>query len=180
MTNLFLIGALSFVLFLMIFISVLRAIPVTISELRYMTNNDKFGKILFYVWAIVVSIPLMISWLDSTYGQTYQFLVFFSCVSFIFVGAASSFKDGGITEKVHYVAAAMAGVSSFIWAIIYSPVWWIYVLLIPLFGVIGANVHGIRKKNGMYVATTNTRVFFLELGLFLSAFSVIGSHIFNL
>ena len=180
MTNLFIIGALSFVLFLCVFISVLRAIPVTISELRYLTDNDKFGKIMFYVWSIVVAMPLMISWLDSTAGQTYQFLVFFSCAAFIFVGAASSFKEGGITEKVHYFAAGMAGIASFIWAMIYSPVWWVYLLLMPLFYVIGSNIRGVRKKNGMLVTSPNTKVFFLELGLFLSAFSVIGSHIFNL
>ena len=125
MKGLFLFGALLFVLFILVFIKILRAVPVTISELRYLTNKDNLCKLLFYAWTFLVSISLMIAWLNSTFGQDYQFLAFFSCAGFIFVGAASSFKDGGITEKVHYIAAFIAGIASFAWAIIYSPVWWI-------------------------------------------------------
>ena len=60
----------------------------------------------------------VVSMLEVTAGQWWQFISFFAIAPIAFVGVAAPFRDGGLTKKTHMNAAKMSALFSFIWVVL--------------------------------------------------------------
>jgi cation transport ATPase len=171
MTALFFISLIAFVLGLA-FVTLKYGIPESISESYYLLP-PQIRLPVFYVWTVLVALPLVIFWLDIS-GETAQALVFFGCAFLIFVGASAPFKDKDITHKVHVTSAALCALLTQIWIFIYTPFWFFTLALTAIFFSFGLRTKGTL---GGGRTSINSLTFFLELAAFLSVyFGVYGFY----
>ena len=139
-------------------------VPTSVSETFYMWPA-KYGKHLFFGFCLLVSVPLMIFWLDCSEG-TLQFLIFFACAALAFVGVAAEFKGISLTRNVHYVAAGVCALCSQLWIALYTW-WWIASIVL----MIGAAIL-TRKIKGVDASGKkgSAAMFFFEVAAFLAAY----------
>jgi hypothetical protein len=164
MITLFFISLVAFIIGLTA-VTLKYGIPASISESYYLLPKNVRVPI-FYVWTILVALPLAIFWLDISEG-TAQPLVFFGCVFLIGVGTAAPFKDKGQTENVHFICAGLCALLTQIWIFIYTPFWVFSLALVVLFTALGYSVKGALGGGRTAI---NSLTFFLELAAFLSVY----------
>lgn len=90
----------------------IRHIPESISETYYLLNRGW----LFQMVMFVVGFSLMPVWLEIS-SDAYKFLVFISCASICFIGAAPALKIK-FESQIHYTCAVLCGACSFAWQIL--------------------------------------------------------------
>lgn len=107
----------------------------SISESFYRLEKRRKGSgILFTLWTFLAGFPLAYAWFNISKGQSFQFLVFFACGSLMMLGAASQFRQK-MTDKVHYISAAICVASALAWLIL-AGFWFIplitFMICIPI------------------------------------------------
>lgn len=99
-------------------------------------------------------------------GQWFQFVGLFAAFPIGFVGAAPKFsfvKGLELERQVHFFAAKMSGVSSFIWIILMAVyVDWVLILSIPIAAVLALTGYLFAPK----------RIWWIEMVMFFSVFMV--------
>lgn len=174
-TFLFWLSLIVFTLGLCGIMFVYRGIPQSVSDSYYLLPK-KIRIPVFYGWILLVAVPLMISWLEVSDGQSLQFLVFLACAGLCFVGAAGDYKQS-LTKEVHVGGALVCVISSILWVFIYTKIWpftFMYLLLFTLFGL---NAKGIVGGINGPKQASNSVMFFLELVAFLSAYLGIWTYL---
>lgn len=81
-------------------------ITTTLSETHY-----HLPRWIFPTAMISMALLVLPYWLEA--NTQYQFLVFFSCVGIMLLGAAPLFKD--IDRKTHIASVIFAGITALIW-----------------------------------------------------------------
>lgn len=144
-------------------------IPESLSETAYL--NKRYGFLMFGLFCVFTSFFFMIFWLEITTAQTFQCLVFLACAGLIGVGVAGEYKEG-LTRKIHITSALICAVSSFVWSVIYTPIWPISILLFSIMLVLGYKIPGKTTEGD----TPNSLIFFGEMASFLNLF--MSSYLF--
>lgn len=103
---------------------------------------------------------LMPAWLEISVGSTLQFLAFLAAASIAFVGAAPTFKNGGMDYKVHSISAYCAAAFSILWIIFVSKLW-----IMPIIWLVFITLLAILTKS----VKTST-IYWLETVAFMSTF----------
>lgn len=148
-----------------------HGITASISDTYYL-NTGGLGQILFWAWALLTAFPLMIYWLEITDGQTFQFLVFLSTASLIFVGTAGAFKES-LTDKVHMYSAIAAFILSHVWLAVYcTPMLLFCLLTFAVFMSIGYNTE-VTNSSGNKVKAT---LYFAELACFINIYASVIAY----
>jgi hypothetical protein len=145
---------------------VLKGFPSSISA-AYYGLPENWRMPLFYGWTVLVSLPLMVFWLDVSEG-TFQAPVFFSTALLAGVGLAAPFRSGGMVARVHTVCASLCAVLASVWVFIYTPFWPTAVLLAFLAlaaGEVATTVDGRRP-----------RLFFIELAAFVFVYTAVWGY----
>lgn len=130
-------------------------IPTSLSETYY--HWEEKGRdlgILFtsFIWGM--TFPLMIVWIDVLPNDQ-NFIPFIASASLMFVGAASAFK-ASLTNEVHFTAALIAALASYIWAFAYGiPAIAFATFVLSMVGVV------VNKDN---------KLFWLEMGAFANIY----------
>ena len=94
-------------------------IQSSFSDSYYALEKDKKGKgILFTITMVAMTFFFVVSMLEVSAGQWWQFISFFAIAPIAFVGVAAPFRDGGLTKKTHMNAAKMSALFSFIWVVL--------------------------------------------------------------
>lgn len=154
-------------------------VPTSVSESYYLLPKG-VGQSVFYAFCVLVALPLLMYWLQITAGTTFQFLVFFTCAPLIFVGAAGAFKSFKLTNKVHYIAAAICGTCSQLWIVLNSA-GWILIIAGLIFAAAVALAYKIKGVDANYNVTglkKNATIFFLEMAAFVNTYiAVFGYHL---
>lgn len=138
-------------------------IPESISETAYLNKN--YGFLFFLLFSVFTTLPMLVFWFYITAGQTFQFLATLSCFGFLGVGIAGHYKNG-LDRKVHIISAYTAGISSALWAFIYTTIWPINLLLLILLLAIGWKVKGLTTEG----ESQNSIIFFGEIGAFIGMY----------
>lgn len=125
-------------------------VPKSLSDTFYYYQDDKKGLgYIFTAMMFSVCFTLLPAWLSisdsfTTWEHYFTFLAFFAAGSIAFVGAAPAFRNVGIENTVHMVAAKSAAIFSLLWCAI---VCWRIMYIIPiglgitwLIGYIYANI----------------------------------------
>lgn len=133
--------------------SVIKAVPWSISDTYYQLEKRFRPKWLFQLAMIAPAMLLLPAWLDCS-PSNIQFLSFLSCGGLVFVGAAPCFKldlDG----SVHYTATAVCGLSAILWMCLVG------VCYIPLVCFMAA---------GYLIYRYNKPMFWIECAAFVSTY----------
>ncbi len=113
----------------------LYGVPTSLSDTFYVYQSKKKG--LGYIFSLMMfsmCFFLMPAWLSisdsfTTWEHNLTFLAFFAAASIAFVGAAPAFRNIGIENKVHMVAAKSCAVFAIAWCAI---VCWRIMYIIPI------------------------------------------------
>jgi hypothetical protein len=157
MTALFFISLTLFVAYI-VTIMIVYKIPTSMSESFY---HPKIGY-AFALWCYAIAISVMVTMCDLSTGQWFQFLSLFAAGGLMFVGTAPRFKTH--ERLIHYCAAGTSAVSATIWMCA-AEYWYIPIPLVVLFAAT-AHLTGRSKV-----------VFWMELALFASIYTVMGIQI---
>ena len=130
-------------------------IPTSLSETYY--HWEEKGRdlgILFtsFIWGM--TFPLMIVWIDIL-ETDWNFIPFIASAALMFVGIAAAFKMK-LTREVHYTAALVTALASYVWSFAYAIPSVVFITLI--LSIIGASVN---KEN---------KIFWLEMGAFVNIY----------
>lgn len=110
-------------------------VPTSLSDTHYAWRdlNIKWS-FVFPVSMLLVAGFLMPAWIRIAYeiNPNLQFLAFLSTMGLAFVAAAPCFKEQD--SKVHYIAAAIAGLSAIAWIIFAAHCWWVILVFAAVFG----------------------------------------------
>ena len=151
---------------------IFKEVPNSLSNTYYMYKQKKeYLKFLFPIMMFTISSLLLPSWLNITEGSNWQFLSFLTCASIMFVGAAPNFKNVGIENKVHTIAAIISAICALSWCLIIVPNSWIIILINLIIILLLAFITNTIKKS---------YTFWLELIAFLSLyFSLFKYYIYT-
>jgi hypothetical protein len=137
-------------------------IPASISESFYLLDKKKKNLgYLFTVWCYLIGISVMSMMFGLSTDEWYQFLGFFAGGGLGFVGAAPLFKSR--EKQIHYISATVCAFSALLWMFLSG------FLMIPLTLLILALCASFKYKN--------SRVFFLEIAVFVSMYTVLACMI---
>ena len=146
--------SLSAFLIYMISIKNIFGILPSISDSYYKLKEYNFSSV-FTIFCWVVSIPLMIYWID--YSSTdWNFIPFIVCASLAFVGASPAFKDLEMERKIHSISAIVCAVGAYVWSI--------------LFGSVFLSVNFILLSGILYFLIKNNKIYWLELMAFINIY----------
>lgn len=126
MNALFFVGV-SILLVYLVFVMVRVGVPPSLSDSYYSLKKQGF---LFQLTLIILCFTFTPILLELTEGQWWQFTAFFAVAPIGFVAVAPQFKmERSVERKVHFGAAIISGVISFIWVsltaiYINSITWW--------------------------------------------------------
>ena len=96
----------------------LPGIPESISETAYLENRKPW---MFSLYCLLTGLILLIPWIEAT-PETWQFLVFFSCMGMMFAGATPLFKTE-FQAPIHYTAGAISIVTWIAWMLLVGSHW---------------------------------------------------------
>lgn len=110
-------------------------VPTSLSDTFYLYQNKKKG--LGYIFTAMMwtmAFLLMPAWLtisDSMPGweHNFTFLAFFAAAAIVFVGSAPAFRNVGLENKVHMIAAKSCAVFAIAWCAV---VCWRIMYVIPI------------------------------------------------
>jgi len=150
-------------------------VPASISESYYLLPTS-VRVFVFYIWTIIVALPLIIFWIELSEGKS-QFLIFFGGAFLVGVGAAAPFKDNEMIEKVHVICALCCSGFTQLWILIYTSYWILSIAMFILFYTIGKKTIGrIGYENKSYQTVSYSVTFFLELAAFLSTYIAVYGY----
>ena len=140
---------LSYTIFLIVKFGVLPSF----SDSWYKLKELGFGWV-FQVVLGSVAMLMLVTMVDLTFGQWWQFVSFFVAAPLLFVAAAPDFKTGGLATNTHKYAAILSGIASIAWVLLAStsiaPNTWIN---IPIMAVImGLCWLANKRQNGLWWA----------------------------
>ena len=95
--------------------------PVSLSDTYYLWPKWVFPSVM-----TLVGFSLLPVWLDATEGSSLQFLSFFSCISFIFVGCFPNFRNDKGEYKKHVICAYLAAATALLCLMFVLNTWWIF------------------------------------------------------
>lgn len=95
-----------------LYIALMYGIQPSFSDSYYKAGH------LFTVTMFVLTFAFIVPLMDATEGQWWQFVSLLTIAPIAFVGAAAAFKSGGLTERVHMVAAWSSAIMSLLWIIL--------------------------------------------------------------
>ena len=150
----------------------LFGVPKSLSDTYYLfKERNSTLKFLFPSMMTLLTLFLMPAWLEMSEGSPFQFTAFLSAAGVLFVGAAPSFKDSEMENKVHSIAAYICAAASLSWICLVTPYW--YIILI-VFGIIAALAVVTKTWKTCYI-------YWLEMVAFVSTFiSIIAYYISNM
>jgi hypothetical protein len=157
MVTLFFISLTLFVAYIAT-IMIVYKIPTSVSESFY---HPKIAH-LFSLWCHAISVAVMVTMCELSTGQWFQFLSLFAAAGLLFVGTAPHFKTH--ERLIHYCAAGTSAVSAGIWMCA-AGYWYIPIPLVVLSGLMA------------YLIKRSKIVFWIELALFASIYTVMGIQI---
>ena len=120
----------------------LPEIPESISATAYIENRKSW---YFSIYSIGTGVLLLIPWIEAT-PETWQFLVFISCMGMIFAGTTPFFKSK-FEAPIHYTSGAISIVTWIAWMLLVGNPWHLLICVV-LYGVICA----FNYKNWIYWA----------------------------
>lgn len=139
----------------------LFGIPESLSDTYYLYKEKKdWMRIFFPLMMFSMVVLLMPAWLEISAGSMLQFLAFLAAASIAFVGAAPTFKNGGMDYKVHSISAYCAAAFSILWVILVSKLW-----IMPIIWLVLITLLALLTKS----VKTST-IYWLETVAFMSTF----------
>lgn len=139
----------------------LFGIPESLSDTYYLYKEKKDWMRIFFPLMMFSMVGLLMpAWLDISAGSMLQFLAFLAAASIAFVGAAPTFKNGGMDYKVHSISAYCAAAFSILWVILVSKLW-----IMPIIWFVFITLLAILTKS----VKTST-IYWLETVAFMSTF----------
>lgn len=139
----------------------LFGIPESLSDTYYLYKEKKdWMRVFFPLMMFSIVGLLMPAWLEISAGSMLQFLAFLAAASIAFVGAAPTFKNGGMDYKVHSISAYCAAVFSILWVVLVSKLW-----IMPIIWFTFITLLAILTKS----VKTST-IYWLETVAFMSTF----------
>jgi len=152
MTTTFILAVLillSYTIFLIINFGVLPSF----SHSWYKLKEIGFGWV-FQVVLGSVAMLMLVTMVDLTFGQWWQFVSFFVAAPLLFVAAAPDFETGGLATNTHKYAAILSGIFSIVWVMLastsISPNAW---MNIPVMAVLmGLCYYANKQQNGLWWA----------------------------
>ena len=99
--------------------------PETLSDTYYL-----WPKWVFPLVMTLVGFSMLPVWLDATEGSSLQFLSFFSCISFIFVGCVPDFRNDKGEYKIHVVCGYLAAATALLSLMFVLNTWWIFLIFL--------------------------------------------------
>lgn len=150
----------------------LFGVPKSLSDTYYLfKERNSTLKFLFPSMMTLLTLFLMPAWLEMSKGSPFQFTAFLSAAGVLFVGAAPSFKDSEMENKVHSIAAYICAAAALSWICLVTPYW--YIILI-VFGIIAALAVVTKTWKTCYI-------YWLEMVAFVSTFiSIIAYYVSNI
>ena len=150
----------------------LFGVPKSLSDTYYLfKERNSTLKFLFPSMMTLLTLFLMPAWLEMSDGSPFQFTAFLSAAGVLFVGAAPSFKDSEMENKVHSIAAYICAAAALSWICLVTPYW--YIILI-VFGIIAALAIVTKTWKTCYI-------YWLEMVAFVSTFiSIIAYYVSNI
>ena len=150
----------------------LFGVPKSLSDTYYLfKERNSTLKFLFPSMMTLLTLFLMPAWLEMSEGSPFQFTAFLSAAGVLFVGAAPSFKDSEMENKVHSIAAYICAAAALSWICLVTPYW--YIILI-VFGIIAALAVVTKTWKTCYI-------YWLEMVAFVSTFiSIIAYYVSNI
>lgn len=85
-----------------------RDLPECLSATHYLWNSNW----IFPIVMIVISGLLLPVWLELLEGSNFQFLVFVTCASIIFIGFTPNYKNNKSEYKIHIICTYIASLAS--------------------------------------------------------------------
>ena len=139
----------------------LFGIPESLSDTYYLYKAKKDWMRIFFPLMMFSMVGLLMpAWLEISAGSMLQFLAFLAATSIAFVGAAPTFKNGGMDYKVHSISAYCAAVFSILWVVLVSKLW-----IMPIIWFIFITLLAILTKS-----TKTSTIYWLETVAFMSTF----------
>lgn len=139
----------------------LFGIPESLSDTYYLYKEKKDWMRIFFPLMMFSMVGLLMpAWLEISAGSMLQFLAFLAAASIAFVGAAPTFKNGGMDYKVHSISAYCAAAFSILWVILVSKLW-----IMPIIWLVFITLLAILTKS----VKTST-IYWLETVAFMSTF----------
>lgn len=139
----------------------LFGIPESLSDTYYLYKEKKDWMRIFFPLMMFSMVGLLMpAWLEISTGSMLQFLAFLAAASIAFVGAAPTFKNGGMDYKVHSISAYCAAVFSILWVVLVSKLW-----IMPIIWFVFITLLAILTKS---VKTSS--IYWLETIAFMSTF----------
>ena len=139
----------------------LFGIPESLSDTYYLYKDKKDWMRIFFPLMMFSMVGLLMpAWLEISVGSTLQFLAFLAAASIAFVGAAPTFKNGGMDYKVHSISAYCAAAFSILWIIFVSKLW-----IMPIIWLVLITLLALLTKS----VKTST-IYWLETVAFMSTF----------
>ena len=139
----------------------LFGIPESLSDTYYLYKEKKDWMRIFFPLMMFSMVGLLMpAWLEISAGSMLQFLAFLAAASIAFVGAAPTFKNGGMDYKVHSISAYCAAVFSILWVVLVSKLW-----IMPIIWFVFITLLAILTKS-----TKTSTIYWLETVAFMSTF----------
>ena len=139
----------------------LFGIPESLSDTYYLYKEKKDWMRIFFPLMMFSMVGLLMpAWLEISTGSMLQFLAFLAAASIAFVGAAPTFKNGGMDYKVHSISSYCAAVFSILWVVLVSKLW-----IMPIIWFVFITLLAILTKT---VKTSS--IYWLETIAFMSTF----------
>ena len=139
----------------------LFGIPKSLSDTYYLYKDKKDWMRIFFPLMMFSMVGLLMpAWLEISAGSMLQFLAFLAAASIAFVGAAPTFKNGGMDYKVHSISAYCAAVFSILWVVLVSKLW-----IMPIIWFVFITLLAILTKS-----TKTSTIYWLETVAFMSTF----------
>ena len=151
--------------------------PTSLSDTYYLYESKKKGLgYIFTAMMFLMSLMLMPAWIgisDSMPGweQYFTFLAFLAAVMIFFVGAAPAFRNIGIENKVHMIAAKACAVFAIAWCAV---VCWRIMYIIPIaIGIAWLIGWLLRNHTNANRAWTKCSDWIWEMAAFIATFATI-------
>ena len=146
---------------------ILYGVPHSLSNTHYLfKQSNESLKFLFPAFITLLCLFLIPCWLELSKGSLFQFTVFLSGGSLLFVGASPYFKNGDLEGMVHQISAYMCAGFAILWIILVTKFWWIILIV---FGIIAAIAIITKTWKTCYI-------YWLEMVAFISTFISMIAH----
>ena len=102
-----------------------KSYPKSLSDTYYLWPKWVFPSVM-----TLIGFSMLPIWLDATEGSNLQFLSFFSCISFIFVGCVPDFRNDKGEYKIHVICGYLAAATALLSLMFVLNTWWIFLIFL--------------------------------------------------